>query len=146
MERIMRIMRVLTAMAVLTVTLLICWQVIDIYADSIDTNAAGIDIFRADDISARFKALAGLLIVSGIVSVITVVMHVLTPQKAITGYLREARVYSSNKVAALEGKNKLQIVIFCAATAFILLGIMNGGAFDVLVKAINICTECIGLG
>ena len=146
MERIMRIMRVLTAMAVLTVTLLICWQVIDIYADSIDTNAAGIDIFRADDISARFKALAGLLIVSGIMSVITVVMHVLTPQKAIMGYLREARVYSSNKVAALEGKKKLQIVIFCAATAFILLGIMNGGAFDVLVKAINICTECIGLG
>ncbi len=29
---------------------------------------------------------------------------------------------------------------------FVLLGIFNGGMQDVLVKAVNICTECIGLG
>ena len=29
---------------------------------------------------------------------------------------------------------------------FIVLGVMNGGLRDVLVKAVNICTECIGLG
>ena len=28
----------------------------------------------------------------------------------------------------------------------IVLGINNGGMRDVLIKAINICTECIGLG
>ena len=32
------------------------------------------------------------------------------------------------------------------AILFIVLGVMNGGLRDVLVKAINICTECIGLG
>lgn len=32
------------------------------------------------------------------------------------------------------------------ATAFIIAGVFNGGADSVLVKAINICTECIGLG
>ncbi|MDE6504505.1 MAG: hypothetical protein K2L42_01395 [Clostridia bacterium] len=32
------------------------------------------------------------------------------------------------------------------AITFIFLGIFNEGARDVLVKAINICTECIGLG
>lgn len=37
-------------------------------------------------------------------------------------------------------------VIFALAVTFILLGIFNGGANDVLNKAINICTECIGLG
>ena len=37
-------------------------------------------------------------------------------------------------------------VIGAVAIAFILVGIFNGGANDVLVKAINICTECIGLG
>ena len=26
------------------------------------------------------------------------------------------------------------------------LGIANGGAHDVLVKAVRICSECIGLG
>ena len=40
----------------------------------------------------------------------------------------------------------LRIVLFGAAVLFIVLGVMNGGLYDVLVKAINICTECIGLG
>lgn len=147
MARLLRIMRVLTAMAVLAVALLICWQAIDIYTDGRAANfAAGADIFRADDIKARLKSLAGPLIVSGIVTVVTVVMHAMAPQKAIEGRFYEVRVYTSNRAAALKGKCKLQLVILCAAVAFILLGIMNGSAFDVLVKAINICTECIGLG
>ncbi len=32
------------------------------------------------------------------------------------------------------------------AVVFIIVGIVNGGAHDVLVKAVNICQECIGLG
>ena len=40
----------------------------------------------------------------------------------------------------------VQGVILAAAAVFILLGIFNGIALDVLTKAINICTECIGLG
>lgn len=40
----------------------------------------------------------------------------------------------------------VRIAVFCGAVALIVLGIRNGGMFDVLVKAINICTECIGLG
>lgn len=43
-------------------------------------------------------------------------------------------------------KNAARIVLLCAAIALIVLGVNNGGMFDVLVKAINICTECIGLG
>ncbi|MBQ7139309.1 MAG: thioredoxin [Clostridia bacterium] len=46
----------------------------------------------------------------------------------------------------MKGQKKLRLLILCAAIVFILLGVMNGGAYDVLVKAINICTECIGLG
>lgn len=44
------------------------------------------------------------------------------------------------------GKNVLRLVLFAAAGLFIVLGVLNGGLNDVLVKAINICTECIGLG
>ena len=40
----------------------------------------------------------------------------------------------------------LRIVLAAAAVLFIVLGVMNGGMWDVLVKAVNICTECIGLG
>ena len=36
--------------------------------------------------------------------------------------------------------------ILTAAFLFLLLGALNGGALDVLGKAVRICTECIGLG
>lgn len=39
-----------------------------------------------------------------------------------------------------------RIFVFAAAIILIVLGLQNGGMWDVLVKAINICTECIGLG
>lgn len=37
-------------------------------------------------------------------------------------------------------------VVLAVAVVFIIAGIINGGADDVLLKAIVICTECIGLG
>ena len=40
----------------------------------------------------------------------------------------------------------LRAALYVLAIVFIVLGVMNGGLYDVLVKAINICTECIGLG
>lgn len=39
-----------------------------------------------------------------------------------------------------------RIAVGVAAVTFVFVGIFNGGANDVLIKAINICTECIGLG
>lgn len=40
----------------------------------------------------------------------------------------------------------LRAALCAVAVGLVILGIRNGGAWDVLVKAINICTECIGLG
>lgn len=40
----------------------------------------------------------------------------------------------------------VRISLLCVAVALIVLGSINGGAYDVFIKAINICTECIGLG
>lgn len=40
----------------------------------------------------------------------------------------------------------LQAVLLVVAVALIIIGALNGGARDALYKAINICTECIGLG
>lgn len=36
--------------------------------------------------------------------------------------------------------------LFAAALTLIALGVLNGGLSDVLIKAVHICTECIGLG
>lgn len=40
----------------------------------------------------------------------------------------------------------IRIAIATVAVIFIVLGVLNGGARDVLYKAVMICTECIGLG
>lgn len=39
-----------------------------------------------------------------------------------------------------------RLCVFAVAVAFIIAGIVNGGMGDVLMKAVKICTECIGLG
>lgn len=39
-----------------------------------------------------------------------------------------------------------RLAVGVVAIVFIVLGAVNGGASDVLIKAIKICTECIGLG
>ena len=40
----------------------------------------------------------------------------------------------------------VRIAFVGCAIGFIIAGVLNGGMEDVLNKAINICTECIGLG
>lgn len=40
----------------------------------------------------------------------------------------------------------VRIALACFALTFILLGIFNGNMHAVMVKAINICLECIGIG
>ena len=39
-----------------------------------------------------------------------------------------------------------RLILFALTAVFLALGVLNGGMRDVLAKAINICTECIGLG
>ena len=59
----------------------------------------------------------------------------------------EAGVRPEKKAAPLPGyTGMLQTVLIAVAIGFIVAGVINGSARDVLYKAINICTECIGLG
>lgn len=41
---------------------------------------------------------------------------------------------------------KVRCILLLAAVALLLYGYFTGGTMDVLTKAINICTECVGLG
>ena len=54
----------------------------------------------------------------------------------------------SSKTAASSGKTVMivRFAVLAAAMLCIILGMFNGSMRDVLYKAINICTECIGLG
>lgn len=43
-------------------------------------------------------------------------------------------------------KHLVQLVLLIVGLVFVVFGLATGGTADVLTKAINICTECIGLG
>ena len=66
--------------------------------------------------------------------------------------VREPSAFVSKRdaVLAFAGDKRttlvLRLVVLALAVTFIVLGIVNGGMTDVFIKAINICTECIGLG
>jgi hypothetical protein len=55
--------------------------------------------------------------------------------------IKETYIKNNNKVI-----NIARVSLLVLSVLFIVVGIFNGGAEDVLQKAINICTECIGLG
>ena len=43
-------------------------------------------------------------------------------------------------------QRKIRLALLCLSAALIAAGVWNGSARDVLMKAVKICTECIGLG
>ena len=52
----------------------------------------------------------------------------------------EVKTHSSKPV------NIARIIILAAAVVLVVLGACNEGTKDILTKAVNICTECVGLG
>ena len=59
---------------------------------------------------------------------------------------RDGKKTTAARSASVFGKWLVRGVILIVGLLFIVLGILNGGAEDVLGKAVRICTECIGLG
>lgn len=66
------------------------------------------------------------------------------------GMKRATDDYSSRKpedAAARKGRmHKIRLAVLIVALICIIAGMANGNMKDILIKAINICTECIGLG
>jgi len=62
----------------------------------------------------------------------------------------DGRLQDENKKICCLKKDTTLIIIKCAviaaAVAVLVYGFVSGGTVDVLTKAVNICTECIGLG
>lgn len=139
-------MRWIVAAATILVAALLIWQCIDLYrAGSRPENldASGVPLtpaFTAEKVAARLEMLAPALLIYPVL-VILAMLLCREPQSS------EADVKIAQKPGVQSMPvNPLRAILYALAAAFILLGVMNGGWYDVLVKAINICTECIGLG
>ena len=61
--------------------------------------------------------------------------------------VKEPKDYTGPKTQPDPGRQKIvRLIVLAAALIMIVAGIFNGSMHDVLMKAIMICTECVGLG
>lgn len=156
MRHLLTCMRWITAIAVAAALLLLAWQCIDIYMDGNapeNRTAQGVylsSVFQWEDVAARLRNIAFPLALCGAICAGTFILH--------AAFAKEWRAPAGIRCGSIRQKEycsqlpsggclvRLRAIILVIAIVFIVLGVMNGGLRDVLVKAINICTECIGLG
>ena len=58
----------------------------------------------------------------------------------------KAAATASVKCAKRYPMGAVQLAVIAIAVVLVILGVCNDGTADILTKAVNICTECVGLG
>ena len=145
--------------AVSILTLAVCagliFSVTNIYLSSVSRRAleanAALPIFTRETVAPHLKYLLPLIGVWAVFAVCAVVLlptekHGIDPRAAVAGRTRKAAGTPLKTVRETTVITTVRCVLLIAAVILLILGVLNGGLNDVLVKAINICTECIGLG
>ena len=148
MIKALRVMRVLLAVMTVAVCLLLCWQAIDIHrvgnlAENFSAPGVRIHpVYSPAIVRERLSAVAPALWGYLTAVVLGLVMQVAAGEKPAS----QGKPLRCGDAPAKPVSSALRIALYAAAVVLIVLGVMNGGLRDVLIKAINICTECIGLG
>ncbi len=145
MSKCLTIFRFLTALAALILLGYLAWQCLDMYMTGADSTLDA--IFTYKEVSLRLKQLVTPTIILILLSLSTWLMS--KTRFPVNGSQRVKYAHQEAcRAAELPAVRRdfLQWVILLAGAALVLWGIANGSLYDVLVKSINICTECIGLG
>ncbi len=159
MPRILSAFRILSAIAVVVIAVLLCGQCLDIFFNgsspqNFDASEVQlVSMFRMEDVAARLKGIALPLIVCCLLIAVSTVLHWLfqmrtndAPRSKPNRRSCACKEYAEASAARSASIRIVQAILLLISVVLIVLGVMNGGLYDVLVKAINICTECIGLG
>ena len=135
MSRRLRRYRLLIAAATVALALTLCRQTIDLLLTG-DSAAP----FTREAVAQR---LSGLAIPFAVYALAVVMGIILQAQKGSKPHKRRETMVPAPDCKRI---NTVRAALIGAGVVLVLLGVMNDGWWDVLVKAINICTECIGLG
>ena len=141
MRRGLGVMRAVIAVMTAAICLLFIWQAADILRTGAERTAAGQTVYSRQIVAERFGRIApAVYAYLAAVAVGLVWQAAAKEKKPRPAAISPAEKKPSKYLAAA------RLVLLGAAVALVVLGVINGGAHDVLVKAVNICTECIGLG
>ena len=138
--------RALMTALTLALAAALCAAVLSLYADGLARRqAAGSSLtplFTREMTAAALGRIAPLALAWLTVLAAAVVTGCLAPARGrpAQGPVKGAKPGPAPRFGGLRA------ALYAAALLLLILGIFNGGLNDVLVKAINICTECIGLG
>ncbi len=112
------------------------------------------DRFTVDNLTPALLETVGLLLVGVTVSGVLLFVLSVLEGKSAEREIEQTKVAlsespRSDKKVVKSNENKIKItrlVLVGVACALIVIGLTQDGFYDVLQKAIRICTECIGLG
>ena len=113
--------------------------------------------FSRESVAATFSQIAFPVYLCIAMAVINIIWEIISPtdekkpaikKKAVrkNSTSEEALSEKADFDAAEKKYRPWRNAFLVAAVIFIAAGLVNGGTIAVLAKAINICTECIGLG
>jgi len=106
--------------------------------------------FSREVVASTFSGIAFPVYLCIVMTVINIIWEVISPtdaKKNPSKKINRKSIEENTDFDAGEKKYRpYRNAIIIAAVIFIVAGLINGGTVAVLAKAINICTECIGLG
>lgn len=132
---------------------------IHIYTEGLAYQAQGHPeewIYTREKGAAVFGAYAPVLLLALISTITCVVMGVrdsnqdkpVADPELISIYKaeREAERSTAREEAAAKNIRIARLAVLILAVIFVIAGVINGSMEDMIIKAVNICTECVGLG
>ncbi len=137
MAKAYRVVKLVTAVLTVLLTAMLIFEAADIYLGA----EPGVQMYRREDIGARILTVLPVFVLWAVSAAVGTVLRVKTGEREKKRVEKPAERRTDSR-AVLAAR----IALLAAGILFIGLGAANGGLWDVLVKAINICTECIGLG
>ena len=99
-------------------------------------------IYTAESAAGRLAPAVPLFIAAAALAVLGIALGAKDPKAGKPA----GKAACAPPAAELKNAGVIRAAVVVAAAAFILAGVLNGSARDVLIKAIHICTECVGLG
>ncbi len=154
MTKIAKLIRLVSGLACIVFLLLLALGCLDIYIDGNspeNLDAGGVHIapvFSVEAIAERAAVLTPILALCLLIVIAAAIaLRILEKRGAASEKISpEGCRNMKEKLPRPKALRAVRAGILALGCVFIVLGVMNGGARDVLIKAINICTECIGLG
>ncbi len=137
---------ILAAVSILLAALL-CASAVSVYLEGSARRAENpLENIYTREIAAEKLTLIAPVFLLLIILLFAGLLPGLRKEKKKTGHTGTGSEAPAVRNGEEKKKKVLQTVVVVTAVILIIAGILNGSAYDVLIKAITICSECIGLG